>query len=1048
MNKPETCPECGAPRSGWLEDNCPTCLIRLAAPGLVGKAGSDDRESGKRAGIIRALGDYELLEEIARGGMGVVYRARQVSLNRLVAVKVLLAPQFAKDAHRFRREAEMAASLSHPNIVSIYEVSEDGQPYFSMELIEGRSLAELSRDQPLGARRAAELTRTIAEAVHFAHKRHLLHRDLKPSNVLVDASGTPHVTDFGLAKRSDGDADLTLTGQVLGTPNYMPPEQARGSQSSVAGDVYSLGAILYQLLTGRPPFVAETITQTLRLVAENEAVSLRLLNPELPRDLETICAKCLEKDPKRRYASAQELAGELDRFLKDEPIHARPIAPAEKLIRWCRRKPALASVTGAGAVLLLVIAIGSPIAIVRINSARKGAEAAERRTEQQLYTALLEQARATILTGEVGHRLRALDAVRRAGAISNSTTLRGLTIAALELPDLRFEREWTMTPDVTVATVDPAFERVAVSRAGGPVEIRSLNDERLLVTLPASTNLPAQAWWSPDGRFLAVARALEGSSGREKNVEVWDVANAKRLTLLRGSPAAGRSFHPRLPRIIIARAPATAAIWDLEIGQELSHYELEAKPVVLEFSPDGQRFAAVLESGQEWIVSVYDATDGTRGARHVIAHRSRELDWHPSGRWIAVPDFSGAVHWMDSQTGEMRTLGRHKAAAVFTVFAPDGRYLFSGGWDRDLICWDMKAMRRAFAVGLESYQTQFHSDGRRCAMLVWPEMRLQFHSFEAPALSREFAEDLGGGRNYAAFSPDGRWLAVRGEERMVVWDLNSKGPGTVLEDGANARLANVRLAFAPNGELFASRDEPSPGRTGACFRWRLHPSTNGVALALEPLPMFKPLGLTSLCLVSNGLMFTTTNGSKRAGFDQLVTGEGAWHSTDGGMNSVSPDERWLAVFRPYSAHLHIYRLPGFEHVTTLTNETRISLFEFSPRSDEIAVSSRAGVEFWSTTNWQRTRHLTNCTGLLYSPDARTFWLYTRFRDACLHDARTLEPLLPLPAGAIPLALSPDGQHLAVSVDSRYVQVWDLAEVRRQLRAIGLDWVNEQSVSNR
>ena len=296
---------------------------------------------------IHQLGDYELLQEIARGGMGVVYRAHQVSLNRTVAVKVLLAGHFANKTfiNRFRREAEAAASLNHPNIVSIYEVGErDGQPYFSMELVEGRSLAELTRDNPLPAHRAAQLVKTIAEAVHFAHERGVLHRDLKPSNVLVDDSGVAHITDFGLAKRFDSQSkiqnpkseiDLTLTGQVLGTPNYMPPEQAdpkRGPTTAVS-DVYSLGAILYQLIAGRPPFMAETLTQTLRLVTETEPVAPRMLNPSVPRDLETICFKCLEKDSHRRYASARELADELKRFLRDEPIRARPIgAPARLLV--------------------------------------------------------------------------------------------------------------------------------------------------------------------------------------------------------------------------------------------------------------------------------------------------------------------------------------------------------------------------------------------------------------------------------------------------------------------------------------------------------------------------------------------------------------------------------------------------------------------------------------------------------------------------------------------------------------------------------------------
>jgi WD40 repeat protein len=948
-NETEICPECGTPKSGWLEGNCPTCLIRLGAPGLAGKSVRDDPVIRQRAGILRSLGDYELLEEIARGGMGVVYRARQVSLNRLVAVKVLLAPQFARDTKRFRREAEVAASLNHPNIISICDVGEhDGQPYFSMELIEGRSLAEPCRDQPLGARRAAELTKTIAEAVHFAHEHHLLHRDLKPSNVLVDASGAPHVADFGLAKRSDGDADLTLTGQVLGTPNYMPPEQARGGQSSVAGDVYSLGAILYHLLTGRPPFVAETITQTLRLAAESEAVSPRLLNPELPRDLETICAKCLDKDPKRRYASARELADELGRFLRDEPIQARPIALMEKLIRWCRRKPALALSIGAGLALLLLVVIGSPIAIVRIDTARKLAEAAERRTEQQLYTALLEQARATILSGELGQRVRALDAVRRAGAISNSPVLRGVAISALDLPDLRFERALPIGQGVTRAALDPLFERIALTQGTNPVEIRTVRDQRLLATLPASTNLPAYTLkWSPDGRFLAVNRDHDSTS-RVRDVEVWEVAGAKRVLLLPRSLWGANSFHPRLPRILVGRPPATASTWDLETGRELTSLRLAGEPMDVKF-------------------------------------------------------------------------------------APDGEYLFSGGWGRDLICWDVKAMRRAFTVGLDSYHLQCRADGRQCAIVWWDPTRVQLHTFERPVVHRELVGDLGGGRNHAAFSPDGRWLAGSGAGRLVVWDLESNGPGAVLDEAAESRAR-----FAPNGELLVDR-------RGGCSRFRPRPGTNGAAPELERLPLASPAGFVSLCLVSNGVVFTGARGSRLAAFDQLTTDSGEWKRTADGLNGASPDGRWLAMYRSFTPHLYLHRLPGLERVAKLTNEGNIGRFEFSPLNDEVAVCSRAtGISVWSTTTWQRTRHLTNFTDLRYSPDGRTFWLSTA-RTSTLHDARTLEPLLPLPAGTLPLAFSPDARYLAVSVDQRHMQVCDLAEVQSQLRAIGLDWVGERTI---
>ena len=282
---------------------------------------------------------------------------------------------------------------------------------------------------------------------------------------------------------------------------------------------------------------------------------------------------------------------------------------------------------------------------------------------------------------------------------------------------------------------------------------------------------------------------------------------------------------------------AAAVIWNLETGQELERHPLDGKPVALKFAPDGDHFAALVPSGQQWRVAVHDATDGTAGVSHLFADRVRELDWHPSGRGIAVPDFSGAVHWMDAQTGETRVLGSHKAAAVRTFFSPDGKYLFSSGWDRQLICWDVKAMRRAFAVGLESYVVQFRADGNQCAIFVRPDMRLQLHAFERPTLCREFAEDLGGSRNYAAFSPDGRWLAARGGERLVVWDLTSDRPGAVVNEAASARVS-----FAPNGELFASRP-------GDCFRWRVKAGTNGAAPALERLaiPNPKDSSLSAFC---------------------------------------------------------------------------------------------------------------------------------------------------------------------------------------------------------
>jgi tetratricopeptide (TPR) repeat protein len=301
---------------------------------------------GKGAQAGERFGDYELLEEIAHGGMGAVYKARQVSLGRLVALKLILAGRLAddEDVRRFRREAEAAAQLDHPGIVPVYEVGEhNGQHFFSMGLVEGESLAHRMARGPLPAREAAALVQAVAEAMAYAHARGVIHRDLKPGNILVDREGRPRVTDFGIAKRMTEDSGQTRAGEVMGTPSYMPPEQAVGSKDlGPAADVYALGAVLYALLDGRPPFHAATVQETLRQVVDQEPVPPHRLNPSVPRDLETICLKCLEKDPRRRYASAAELADDLRRYLAEEPIRARPVSRWERALKWARRRPAQA----------------------------------------------------------------------------------------------------------------------------------------------------------------------------------------------------------------------------------------------------------------------------------------------------------------------------------------------------------------------------------------------------------------------------------------------------------------------------------------------------------------------------------------------------------------------------------------------------------------------------------------------------------------------------------------------------------------------------------
>jgi serine/threonine protein kinase len=319
------------------------------------------KTSVRAAQMLGELGDYELLEEVGRGGQGVVFRARQKSLNRIVALKVIGLGQWATKAHlkRFRLEAEAAASLDHPCIVPIHEVGErDGQCYFSMKFVEGGQLDEVVRHTPISIRQAAELMAKVARTVHYAHEHGILHRDIKPGNILLDVKSEPHLTDFGLARLVESESTVTRTLEVLGTPSYMAPEQAAGDKAKLTRttDVYGLGAVLYQLLTSHPPFAGGTTYETIKLLLETEPRQPRLWNSKVDRDLSTICRKCLEKDPQRRYSSALVLAEDLERWLKHEPIRARHIGVVAKGKKWLQRNPSAA--TMAMLSLALIAAVG------------------------------------------------------------------------------------------------------------------------------------------------------------------------------------------------------------------------------------------------------------------------------------------------------------------------------------------------------------------------------------------------------------------------------------------------------------------------------------------------------------------------------------------------------------------------------------------------------------------------------------------------------------------------------------------------------------------
>lgn len=640
MVSTRTCPTCGlsVPKDS-PDDFCPRCAFEQA---LASTQGGD--EGPGAAGTPLSFGDYELMEEIGRGGMGVVYKARQKSLNRAVAVKMLQHGRFSEAGlvRRFRLEAEAAAHLEHPNIVPIYEIGEhDGQPFYAMRLIEGHSLdRELERGRtPMPPARAARLIATIARAVHHAHQLGVLHRDLKPHNVLLDGSGEPHLTDFGLARtlESTRAAALAQSGTISGTPSFMAPEQAAGSGAiTTAADIYSLGVMLFMLLTGRPPFVGATPVETLRMAMVEEPPQPRTLRPTLPRDLETICLKCLRKEPACRYGSAEALADDLDRWWRREPILARRVGGVERTWLWCRRQPLRAGLIAA----LVLTALTGTGAVLdqwrRTALERRRAEEAAALARREQYNAHVALAQILI---EQSQYIRAQQTLAEAGPES----LRG------------WEWGWLMRAchrdSMTLSTDGMPLTSVAFS-----------SDGRLLAY----------------GSFDQTARLLELPSGRELHV----LRGHNDLVFVGGFSSDGR-------QLVTASWDKTVRVWDVTEGT--TRHILEGHDDVVycaQFSPDDRWVAT---GGKDGTVRLWDAATGRflRSAARYDDGSVMSIAWSHDGRWLAFAGGSGllavtrpaGVCLLDLATGSVRTLHGHTATIPTIAFSSDSHFIATASWD-------------------------------------------------------------------------------------------------------------------------------------------------------------------------------------------------------------------------------------------------------------------------------------------------------------------------------------------------------------------------------
>lgn len=1042
MPSVNSCPHCGARLSAELVDGlCPACVFAFGLRGLREGLASPAEPAAPDALLgeqLRRFGDYELLETIGRGGMGVVFKARQHGLNRLVAVKLMQAGHFATEAEvrRFRAEAEAAGRLQHPNIVAIHEVGEqDGQPFFSMDLVEGPSLAELIREAPLPARRAARYVRLIAEAVQCAHDQGILHRDLKPSNVLVDAQDHPRLTDFGLAKLMEGAAERTLSGTVFGSPGYASPEQAAGkaSQITARSDVYSLGAILYETLVGRPPFEAETPAETMRQVLDNEPVPPRLLNSHVPRDVETICLKCLEKLPARRYASAREVAEELERFLRNEPIRARPVGALERGWRWCGRNRALAGALAAALLLLITVAVGATVAAVRVSRA-------ERDAREKLWASYLVQARASRLSDVAGRRATALAAVAAAAKMKSALELRNEAIACLALTDLGEPIFWRGSPPGTLPILtrfDADLDRYAVGDGAGRVTIYDARDHRVLTQFSGPPVRVADVVFSPDGQ--RVAANFSGS------VRAWDGDNQSWLAWT-NFPTTDRNlphtvaFHTDGQRLAVADPAGSVRIIDMNTGLEQSPALATGGPILrIDWAPASELLAVVIERDvQVWNVG---RRERVISLTHAVAVSC--IAWHPDARHLAAGCVNGELGLWDTQNGGRIPLPAYTSQISSIGFIQAGDLLATHSWDAISRFWDATTGRHLFKSD-ELLARQFSRDGQRlfCSRdgpdfgVVRVERSDGFRTLRSGHINDTHLYGL-------SVTADGRWVGVgAGGNTWHLWDARS---GREIAWQQWDRPTGVRLE--PNGQtIFVAQKD-------RVLRCALTPSPDGTRVDIgapetilaSPGTNFEEVSLSAdghSLLAVGGRVSTLVdlrNNSRRLEFG------GSSAAVSG---AISPDNRWLvtATFRGAGVSVWDGQTGRLAH-RLITNDN--ALVAFSPDGRQLVTHSTKETCFWDTTTWQVQRRVPlTVAGALgkpvaFSGNGRLLALVNARQQIQLLDPQTGNELATLTAPeAEPiraLALSGDGQVLAAATINRLVQLWDLRVLRRELAALKLDW---------